>query len=87
MESHKNLYLFREPLFLDHHLFIPIYYPDALTCGKADFNVDVTMNGNNWNSLNNLDGGINFYGKNLTLHGYNTGKLIAKLKTHKTLIN
>ncbi|HEY9115961.1 MAG TPA: AsmA family protein [Bacteroidales bacterium] len=57
------------------------FMKDTLIGGKADFNINVTMHGNKWgNAVSNLDGEINFYGKNLTLYGYNVDNLVGKLK-------
>jgi hypothetical protein len=54
---------------------------NTLVSGKADFNTNLTMHGNKWDStLSHLDGVINVYGKDMTVHGYDIDRLIAKIK-------
>lgn len=65
----------------DVESMIAHFMESTLISGKADFNANLTMHGNNWDStLSNLDGVINFYSKDMTVHGYDIDRLIAKIK-------
>jgi AsmA protein len=54
---------------------------DTVLTGKMDFSMDITMQGNGWDSLvSKLNGDIYLAGKNLIMYGLDTDGLLEKFK-------
>ena len=54
---------------------------DTVLTGKMDFSMDLTMQGNGWDSLvSKLNGDIRVASKNLTMYGVDADELIEKFK-------
>ncbi|GMR24834.1 MAG: hypothetical protein BMS9Abin39_0103 [Ignavibacteria bacterium] len=57
------------------------FLKDTVLTGKMDFSMDLTMYGNEWDSLlNNLNGDVQLKGKDLTMYGVDADKLLEKFK-------
>lgn len=57
------------------------FLEDSLLTGKMRLSIDLTMLGNNWDSLKNkLNGTINLEGNNLLLYGLDTDELLKKVE-------
>ena len=57
------------------------FLEDTVLTGKMDFSMDVSMTGNEWDSLvSKLNGEILLGGKNLTMYGVDTDNLLEKFK-------
>ena len=57
------------------------FLEDTVLTGKMDFSMDVSMAGNEWDSLvSKLNGDIHLAGKNLIMYGVDSDELIEKFK-------
>lgn len=57
------------------------FLEDTVVTGKMDFSMDITMSGNQWDSLvSKLNGDIHLTGKNLIMYGVDTDELLEKFK-------
>jgi AsmA protein len=57
------------------------FLEDTVITGKMDFSMDITMSGNQWDSLvSKLNGDIHLTGKNLIMYGVDTDELLEKFK-------
>jgi AsmA protein len=57
------------------------FLEDTVLVGKMDFSMDITMSGNQWNSLvSELNGDIHLTGKDLIMYGVDTDELLEKFK-------
>lgn len=57
------------------------FLEDTVITGKMDFSMDISMSGNEWDSLvSKLNGEVLLRGKNITMYGVDTDKLIEKFK-------
>ncbi|UCH66436.1 MAG: hypothetical protein JSW63_04725, partial [Ignavibacterium sp.] len=57
------------------------FLEDTVMTGKMDFSMDISMAGNHWDHLvSNLNGEILLHGKNITMYGVDTDKLLEKFK-------
>ena len=57
------------------------FLEDTVLTGKMNFSMDITMSGNQWNSLvSKLNGDIHLTGKDLIMYGVDTDELLEKFK-------
>ncbi|MGB5895038.1 MAG: AsmA-like C-terminal region-containing protein, partial [Ignavibacteriaceae bacterium] len=57
------------------------FLEDTVVTGKMDFSMDITMSGNEWDSLvSKLNGNIYLSGKNIKMYGVDADELIEKFK-------
>jgi AsmA protein len=57
------------------------FLEDTMLTGKMDFSMDITMSGNEWDSLvSKLNGDIHLAGNDLILYGVDTDDLLEKFK-------